>query len=396
MSVGRPLALSGRTIVCLSTIDWSFLWQGHQEIMSRFAQGGNRVVFVENTGVRSVRWPDAPRIVDRAIRYLAQLGGARRTPMKDVTVIAPILLPFPRSRLARYLNERLLLPRLAAAIKRLSPDDPVVFTYLPTPNAVRLIELLRGPRSVVVYYCVADFRALSDLGADLDDSERRLASQADLVFVQGPEFARRFAPVNSRVHQFRAGVNTDVFDPEAAGSPPPEVVDLPRPVVGYSGGLHRHVDFGLLRRVARSIPSGSVVLVGPIQADPGALREEPNVHFLGGRSLRELARVVQTFDVGLVPYVRTPYTETVYPTKLLEYLAMGRPAVATDLPEVRALGLPELALRIAEDADAFVEAVHAALADGGTAAAAERRRLAKERDWENVVRAMAELIARPR
>jgi hypothetical protein len=45
-------ALTGETILCLSSIDWDFNWQGHQEIMSRLADHGNRVLFVENTGVR--------------------------------------------------------------------------------------------------------------------------------------------------------------------------------------------------------------------------------------------------------------------------------------------------------------------------------------------------------
>ena len=44
--------LRNRTVVCLSSIDWDFLWQGHQQIMATLARAGNRVVFVENTGVR--------------------------------------------------------------------------------------------------------------------------------------------------------------------------------------------------------------------------------------------------------------------------------------------------------------------------------------------------------
>jgi len=39
-------------VVCLSSIDWDFIWQGHQEIMSTLAAQGHRVLFIENTGVR--------------------------------------------------------------------------------------------------------------------------------------------------------------------------------------------------------------------------------------------------------------------------------------------------------------------------------------------------------
>ena len=33
-----------RDIICLSSIDWDFIWQGHQEIMSTLAKEGNRVL----------------------------------------------------------------------------------------------------------------------------------------------------------------------------------------------------------------------------------------------------------------------------------------------------------------------------------------------------------------
>lgn len=57
--------LRGKQIICLSSIDWDFNWQGHQEIMSRYATAGNRVLFVENTGIRIPRWPDLPRLQQR-------------------------------------------------------------------------------------------------------------------------------------------------------------------------------------------------------------------------------------------------------------------------------------------------------------------------------------------
>ncbi len=397
MNVSQPVAhdfpLRGRTIVLLSTIDWDFLWQGHQEIASRLAAAGNRVIFVENTGVRTVRLADAARLAGKAVRWLRQSAGERRTPVPGVTVVAPLLLPFPRSRVATLVNERLLLPRLARRIRAPDGKDPVIFTYLPTPTALRLIELLRGPRSVIVYYCVADFRELSDQGEAITSSERALVSQADLVFVQGAALARRFEDFRSRMHEFPAGVNLEVFDPTVHREMHEQVRGLPRPIVGYTGGLHRHVDFALLARLARSIPRGSLVLVGPLQADPGPLGRERNVHFIGSRELAELPGYVRAFDVGLVPYVRSTYTDTVYPTKLFEYLAMGRPVVATDLPEVRKLRLPPSALRVAADAESFITAVHDLIAHPNDEAVGERIRLARERDWGAVVRRMAALIA---
>ncbi len=177
------LPLRGRDIVCISSIDWTFLWQGHQEIMSRFAAAGNHVIFVDNTGVRTIRWSDAGRVVERLIRSLGRRGAFPRAAERDVRIVSPLLLPFPRLRLATLLNERVLIPRLARHVRSLGARDPILFTFLPTPNALRLIELLRTPRSVVVYYCVADFMRLSDLGpllgtARVLSSARRTSSSS--------------------------------------------------------------------------------------------------------------------------------------------------------------------------------------------------------------------------
>src|SRR5204863_2841412 len=43
---------------------------------------------------------------------------------------------------------------------------------------------------------------------------------------------------------------------------------------------------------------------------------------------------IARFDVGIVPYVMSAYTASVAPTKVGEYLAMGKPVVSTPLPRV--------------------------------------------------------------
>jgi hypothetical protein len=57
--------LKNENIICISSIDWDFIWQGHQEIMSALAKNGNRVLFIENTGVRAPRLKDSSRIRNR-------------------------------------------------------------------------------------------------------------------------------------------------------------------------------------------------------------------------------------------------------------------------------------------------------------------------------------------
>jgi glycosyltransferase involved in cell wall biosynthesis len=102
---------------------------------------------------------------------------------------------------------------------------------------------------------------------------------------------------------------------------------------------------------------------------------------------------VRSFDVALVPYVRSEYTLSVNPTKLYEYLAMGCPVVSSDLAAVRELGLPSEAVRITSTNREFVDAVGVALASDSHEARNARARLVLDKDWSVIVGRMAQLIA---
>jgi hypothetical protein len=88
---------TGRHIVCISSIDWDFVGQGHQEIMSRFAAAGHVVLFIENTGVRGPRFSDVPRLRHRLRNWSRGVKGFRED-RPNLFVYSPIVLPFPYSR----------------------------------------------------------------------------------------------------------------------------------------------------------------------------------------------------------------------------------------------------------------------------------------------------------
>ena len=105
-SRGDTNPLAGERVVCISSIDWDFNWQGHHEIMAALASEGSRVLFVENTGVRAPELRDLPRLARRLRNWRLGAGGLR-TERANLSIYSPLLLPFPYSPAARRINRTL-------------------------------------------------------------------------------------------------------------------------------------------------------------------------------------------------------------------------------------------------------------------------------------------------
>jgi uncharacterized SAM-binding protein YcdF (DUF218 family)/glycosyltransferase involved in cell wall biosynthesis len=384
---------TGRHIVCISSIDWDFIWQGHQEIMSRFAAAGHTVLFIENMGVRTPRLSDMPRMRHRLRNRLRGVQGFREE-RPGLFVFSPVVLPFPYSRMARWVNRTMLMRALRRWMRATGFGRPIVWTFLPTPTARDLVRELDP--EVTIYYCIDDFASSSPTARRIGGSEIELFREADLVFVTSERLRERAARTSRTVHLFPFGVSFEVFDAarRAAAGPPDDMRELPRPVIGYVGGIHQWVDQEILAGLARAMPEATVLLVGPVQADVSALAGLHNVHLLGTRAHGEIPRYIAAFDVTLVPYRRTEYTANVYPTKLNEYLAMGKAVVATDLTEIRRFNAEHGDIvAVASDADGFVEAIRQHLAKPEDPADVERRiSVARSNSWTLKMNRMATLI----
>jgi glycosyltransferase involved in cell wall biosynthesis len=61
---------------------------------------------------------------------------------------------------------------------------------------------------------------------------------------------------------------------------------------------------------------------------------ESNVKYLGPRNLEQLVREIEDCDVGVIPNHRNAFTEINTPTRIFEYLAMGKPVIAPSTPGI--------------------------------------------------------------
>ena len=403
--------LSGRDIVLISSIEWDFNWQGHQELATRLARDGNRVLYVENMGVRSPGLRDARRVAQRLSHWAGSLldGGVRQV-SPNLYVCSPLTLPPFGSDVRRHLNRRLLLPLIRRAVRGLGLEPDVVWTFLPTDTAASLARMFSKPRGVVVYYCIADFAELTPHSRDILNSERSIIDMSDVIFAQGARLAERCSRVGKKAEVCPFGVNFDLFVRGAGESGGPSLNDsggttrhsaaaelmsgLPRPIIGYVGGIHNVFDAQMMASMARAKRDWSWVLVGPQQTPTPEMRRMPNVYLTGPKPHAELPDYISRFDVGIVPYIMNGYTETVIPTKINEYLAMGKPVVSTNLPEVASFNsLHGVLITCPNRPKEFIASIERALHSKGEGADETRRRtVAAANDWGQRFERMSKLV----
>jgi glycosyltransferase involved in cell wall biosynthesis len=383
-------------IVCLSPDVWGEV-KRPQQLMTRLAERAP-VVYVEPAAsfASLVRHPARELSSGRA-RWSRALSGRPEELAPGVHVVTPLAAVPPHHRGAlgarglQAAEERFarhsLEQRVRDAILGLGLTAPALWVSEPLS-----LDGLDGLCTTLVYDCVDRWTDFP--GPTTDDAwrnrvvsaERHLLADADVVFCSADGlYAAKAEQAVGRVSMLRNAADVGHFAP-AGRAVPRDLASLPGPVVGYIGAIAEWVDLALVRDIARLRPGWSVVLVGPafsgaISGDSAGLallEGVPNVHLLGARPYEDVPAYLEAFDVSIIPFKLNGLTEDTNPIKLYEYLAAGKPVVSTPLPEAAAVD----GVLIAETAEAFVAAVHSALADSDPAAVERRRSIAEENSWE--------------
>lgn len=386
--------LHSQNIICISSIDWDFIWQGHQEIMSTFAANGNRVLFIENTGIRAPTIRDLPRIKKRFVNWSKGIRGIRKE-KEDLYIFSPVVFPFPYSRIARWINKYLLLSCLRKWMKVMDFNDSIIWTFLPTGLALDLINYIN--KKAIIYYCIDNFAVSSSLARKVRSTEKKLIKQSDLVFVTANELYDYCSQYNKRVYAFPFGVNIEDFEKvriEEQTQIYEDFENIKRPVIGYVGGVHKWIDQDLIKNLAEVHPEYSFVFIGPIQTDISSLSNIKNIHFLGQKLHDQLPHYVNSFTVTIIPYLLTDYTKNVYPTKLNEYLALAKPVVSTDLLEVRKFNerYGDI-VSVGKDLQEFTECLEKAVNNKIDEQTIKRMvEVAQDNSWQKKIKQMSSLI----
>jgi glycosyltransferase involved in cell wall biosynthesis len=147
------------------------------------------------------------------------------------------------------------------------------------------------------------------------------------------------------------------------------------------------LDISLIEYIAKKRKNWSIVLVGPEDEafQNSNLHSLSNVYFLGRKDASELPNYVKGFDVAINPQAINNLTIGNYPRKIDEYLAMGKPVIAT---KTKAMEMFRNCVYLASTGQDYIRLIERALSENTIELANKRIDFARSHTWENNVSAI--------
>lgn len=354
-------------VVILSTADFnSAVWTNKQHLARELARY-MPVSYVESFGLRqpTLRLMDVRRILGRLRSRVKPSAPSHGT--GGVEIVHPIVIPFHGVAPVRRVNKH-LVGRLPIE----GGHDTVLWTFSPLTYGLEdrfartvyhSVDLLHTQPGVPRAVCLA--------------AEASLLAKADAVIASSSGVRDHLRSVGrDNVLLWENVADTALF--EAAR-------EERQPCAVFAGHLTAaKVDFNLLRSLAKA--GVHIILAGPTSIDGTSTQREmkelfscPGIEYVGNLVPAELARLLASSMVGLIPYRLSEHTAGIFPMKVYEYLAAGLRVVSTSLPSLEQTASSDVVLA---DGDEFVSAVCEGIETWSEQAAAQRRTMARSHSWQ--------------
>ena len=389
--------LKGHHLVYFGPGKWDGLWRNRHQLMSRFAQC-NKVLYVEPvvslSMLRNQLWHKQLRWNDfwQAAKQSCVTMAADNLYIYHSPVFFPISGRFPLNKITWWAWKL----RLKLAMKKLGPHRPIIWLSKPTMGSY----IGSFNEKLVIYHVVDEYLSYGNMDvqtrAIVEALERKVLEKVDLVIVVSKKLLHSKKAFNEHTYLVPNGVDYASYDRVmlSNNSLPSDIARLPRPVIGYSGLISRRLDLNLLQHLAITHPEWSIALIGAIN-DHGCkeelrcLWEMKNAYFLGLKEIKQVPYYVKAFDACLVPYAINEQTENLSPLKLYDFMAAGKPIVATNFPAAQEF---KDVIYLADSQETFALCVEKALHENNDALSIQRRRIASQNTWEHRVEQISGLI----
>ena len=392
-------SIKGRDIVVISLQQWYYnIGSNCKDISTRLAEH-NRVLYV-NRPLNRKTW--LAKNKDKGIQLHYDVIKNNKNKVQHVQKNIWQLFPesilesinwLPLTTLFKkinFVNNKRLAEDIKNAIKALSFKDVILFNDNDIYNGYYLKELLSP--SLSIYYCRDYLRGYDYWKKHSNILEPELIEKSDLIVTNSEHYASYCKQYNPSSYYIGQGCNVKLFNGNVNYDIPADMRNIAYPVIGYTGTLDAdRLDENIIASVANAYPKANIVLVGPecSNFENSVLHKFNNVHFLGRKPLNELPAYINTFDVCINPQIKNEITKGNYPLKIDEYLAMGKPVVAT---RTEAMKMFEPYTYLSESASEFAALIEKALTEESDKLKAARKDFAQSHTWERCIEELSRAI----
>jgi glycosyltransferase involved in cell wall biosynthesis len=328
-----------QNLLCFSHLRWDFVFQRPQHLLGRLSKQ-LKVFFWEEP-------------VFEANRQEAELKLEGRD--QNILLLVPHL---PHGLSETEVNAQ-VTALLDSFLQGKNAQEDFAFWYY-SPMALTFSG--KHTAKVTIYDCMDELSAFKYAPKELKDLEKKLLSYADVVFTGGQSLYEAKKHQHGNIHAFPSSIEQAHFAQARKSTmqqpADQQAVTTAGPKLGFYGVLDERFDIDLIKGIAEARPDWQLMLIGPVvKIDPQSLPQLPNIHYLGQKNYQQLPGYLAGWDIALIPFALNESTRFISPTKTPEYLAAGRPVVSTPIRDVVSPYGTQKLVRIADDAEGFVEAI---------------------------------------
>ncbi len=387
--------MKGQDFIIMGNQPWDVPIGSNCKNIAEVIARDNRVIYVNRPLDQITWWKNAPENKDFIARRQAVRKGKAEpiTHIKDglYTLDPRVLLPsinwLPDGAVYDWFLKRLnrqIFDEINWAVQKMNFKDFYFFNDSEMFQAFHADQMLEA--KLKIYYSRDNLVSTGYFKKHGARLEPQLIAKYDMAVANSLFLKDYCAQYNEASFYVGQGCDLRIFDPTIEHPLPEDCKGIAKPIVGYIGALLKaRLDIPLLEELAAARPDWSFVMVGPEDEHFKAskLHQLDHVHFLGSKKPEELGQYLSSFDVALNPQEVNELTIGNYPRKIDEYLAMGKPTVATP---TRAMEIFKDHVYLEEGASGYEAGIEKGLASIGDPAVFEQRvSFAQSHSWENSV-----------
>lgn len=378
------------TIICFSLFRWDAQVSSTAKELAKEWSKQHRVFYIENPPT----WKDVilernSPVVTRSLKKTAGENFFTNKLSDNLYIITPPpLLPvnfLPQGAVYNFFrkkNEAILNKLLQKLIKKYAIDNYIFINFY---NPVYFQQQPIGTSSfITAYYCLDEIAEVAYTARHGIRAEKKQVQQADYIFCSSKALFQKYETTRDTVFYIPNGANTALFQTALQDNHPlpEELKNIDKKIIGYTGSIDYRMNFELVNYLASHNPGLCFCFTGPASDArfTKLLQQHTNILHIPSQPIELLPAFINRFQVLIIPFKKNKLTAGIYPLKLNEYLATGKPVVSTRFSED--LNEFENLVYLAENAATFNHYLQQSFNEDGSKNQL-RISTAKENSWEN-------------